>query len=128
MQNSNCDELLPQTEKHPCYFPARVLVGVHLLRSMHRALNLIGGRVGCAPVRGGGDAAQMRESPWDAGPSPAGVIANVRGRDADWILDFLGVAHVFIRRPHPRGQAVHQTGAASSGGHPIAWLLNQECS
>jgi hypothetical protein len=49
MQNSNCDELLPQTEKHPCYFPARVLVGVHLLRSMHRALNLIGGRVGVVP-------------------------------------------------------------------------------
>jgi transposase len=44
------------------------------------------------------------------------------------ILDFLEVVHVFIRRPHPSGQALHQTGEAHRGNYSSVGLPDEEFS
>jgi len=58
-------------------FAPEVLVAVHLLRSLHRALYPFGGWIGvCARLRIGGSSVKMPESPRDAGSSPVGLIAD----------------------------------------------------
>ncbi len=45
--------------------------------------------------------------------------------DADKILDYEEVVHVFIRRSHPRSQAVHHARQADRSDDSAAWLPNQ---
>jgi hypothetical protein len=49
-------------------------------------------------------------------------------RGAVEILDDLEVVHVFIRRPHPSGQALHQTGEAHRGNCSSVGLPDEELS
>ncbi len=45
---------------------------------------------------------------------------------ADEILDYLKVVHVFIRRPHSSGDALHQAGQAHRGDYPPVGLPDEE--
>lgn len=46
--------------------------------------------------------------------------------DAAEILDYLEVVHVFIRRPYPSGQALHQTGQANRSNYSSAGFPDEE--
>jgi len=41
------------------------------------------------------------------------------------ILDYLELVPVFIRRPHPSGQALHQTGEAHRGNYSSVGLPDE---
>nr|AMK37623.1 integrase [Pseudomonas sp. C5pp] len=58
--------------------------------------------------------------------SPGGSVLLRWGGDAAEILDYLEVVHVFIRRPYPSGQALHQTGQANRGNYSSVGLPDEE--
>jgi len=54
-----------------------------------------------------------------------GIDRGWQGGDAAEIVDYLEVVHVFILRPHPSGQALHQTGGSTPGQLFVSWATRR---